>query len=68
MSFTSDELNYLIFRYLREAGLEHSAFTFANESRVNKMDVNPNDVLPGTLIYVVQKGLQFMEVEASVQD
>lgn len=35
---------------------------------MNKVEVNPTDVLPGTLIYVVQKGLQYMEVEAAIQE
>eukprot|EP01125_Pyxidicula_operculata_P005311 TRINITY_DN1908_c0_g1_i2.p1 TRINITY_DN1908_c0_g1~~TRINITY_DN1908_c0_g1_i2.p1 ORF type:complete len:867 (+),score=216.17 TRINITY_DN1908_c0_g1_i2:52-2652(+) len=68
MSFTSDELNYLIYRYMKEAGFEHSAFTFAAESRVIHFDGNPSEVLPGTLVYIVQKGLQFMEVEATIQE
>lgn len=68
MSFTSDELNYLIYRYLKEAGFEHSAFTFGNESRVavDRISVAPSDVIPGTLVYVVQKGLQYLEVESTI--
>lgn len=50
-------------------GFEHSAFTFGHESNVSvdRLKINPAEVLPGTLIYVVQKGLQYMELEASVQ-
>lgn len=31
-SITSEEVNYLIYRYLQEAGFVHSAFTFGQES------------------------------------
>jgi len=70
MAFTSDELNYLIYRYLKEAGFDHSAFTFGNESRVSvdRVSVAPSDVLPGTLIYVVQKGLQYLAVESTITE
>jgi hypothetical protein len=78
MSFTSDEVNYLIYRYLKEAGMrstyylvftykgfEHSAFTFGCESAVTTehCHVNPTQVLPGTLIGLLQKGLQYIQLE-----
>jgi len=70
MSFNSDELNYLIYRYLKEAGFEHSAFSFGNESRVtvDRISVAPSEVVPGTLVYVVQKGLQYLEVESTITE
>jgi len=68
MSITSDEVNYLIYRYLKESGFEHSAFTFGYESNVVKADINPADVPPGTLINFIQKGLQYLEVETHVKD
>jgi transducin (beta)-like 1 len=70
MSFNSDELNYLIYRYLKEAGFEHSAFSFGNESRVavDRISVAPSEVVPGTLVYVVQKGLQYLEVESAIAE
>ena len=37
MSLTSDELNFLIYRYLMESGFVHSAFTFSHESYVTKV-------------------------------
>eukprot|EP01045_Picozoa_sp_COSAG04_P057759 COSAG04_NODE_27705_length_280_cov_1.149171_1_plen_71_part_01 len=33
---TSEDLNYLIYRYLQESGFNHSAFTFGYESFINK--------------------------------
>jgi transducin (beta)-like 1 len=68
MSITSDEVNYLIYRYLKESGFEHAAFTFAYESNVAKYDISANDVPPGALVYYLQKGLQFVEVETHVRE
>ena len=47
MSISSDEVNYLIYRYLQENGYAHSAFTFAYESLVAKSSVAYTDVPPG---------------------
>ena len=35
MSLASDEMNYLVYRYLLESGFTHSAFAFGHESRVD---------------------------------
>jgi transducin (beta)-like 1 len=67
MALSSDELNYLIYRYLQESGFSHSAFAFACESLVAKASVSGGDIPPGALISFVQKGLQYLEIEASVQ-
>jgi hypothetical protein len=46
----------------------HTAFTFANESRaVTHAPVDPNSVPPGSLIALLQKGLQFLELEANLE-
>ena len=68
MSITSDELNYLIHRYLQESGFTHSAFAFGNEACVNQSYLNstPSLVPPGALISIAQKGLQFVEAEMSI--
>lgn len=34
MSFNSDEVNYLVYRYLQESGFAHSAYVFGIESHV----------------------------------
>ena len=36
MSINSDELNYLVYRYLQESGFTHSAFTFAYARRTSQ--------------------------------
>jgi len=44
-------------------GLRHTAFTLANESLLAKSAINGADVLPGTLVALLQKGLQYIDVE-----
>ena len=50
------------------AGFTHSAFTFSYESFIHKSNINSNDVPPGALISFVQKGLQYLEMEANVSE
>lgn len=68
MSFTSDEVNYLIYRYLQESGFIHSAYVFGVESHISQTNINGTLVPPAALLSVVQKGLQFTEAEISVAD
>ena len=63
---TSEDLNYLVYRYLQESGFSHSAFTFGYESFINKSNINGAGVAPGALVSLLQKGLQYCEVEAQV--
>ncbi|KTW28486.1 hypothetical protein T552_01746 [Pneumocystis carinii B80] len=63
----SSEVNYLIWRYLQESGFEHTTFTFQHESSAHLEDNRwSKEVSAGALINVLQKGLQYMEVEAHV--
>lgn len=68
MSITSDEVNFLVYRYLQESGFGHSAFTFAYESQITKTNVVTANVPPGALISFIQKGLQYVGIEAHVND
>lgn len=69
MSITSDELNYLVWRYLQEAGFEHTTYAFQREAGVHHLDRHFSSRIPqGALVNVAQKGIQFMEVEASVKE
>eukprot|EP01133_Synstelium_polycarpum_P003628 gene3628-4157_t len=70
MNISSDEVNFLIYKYLQESGFQHSAFTFFNESFVSKSEIaQSNDDIPhGSLVSVLQKGLQYIEVETHLQD
>jgi transducin (beta)-like 1 len=65
---TSDEVNFLVYRYLQESGFVHTAFTFAYESLVAKSKVASADVAPGALIAYLQKGLQYVSIEAQLND
>eukprot|EP00948_MAST-09A_sp_MAST-9A-sp1_P000852 g852.t1 len=68
MSLSSDELNLLVYRYLQESGFVHSAFTFAYESLVAKSSVSNKQIPPGSLISLVQKGLQLIDIESTLND
>ena len=68
MSITSDEVNYLVYRYLLESGFIHSAFSFGHESLISKATIDGSKVSPGALISFVQKGLQFAEIEAHINN
>ncbi|KHG08696.1 F-box-like/WD repeat-containing protein TBL1X [Gossypium arboreum] len=58
-SITSVELNYLVFRYLQESGYE---------AGINKCTIDGNLIPPGALITFVQKGLQYLEMEANMSN
>ncbi len=121
MSITSDEVNFLVYRYLQEsgkspqnhpkspetdvnqalrwaqilkgmfsrtfthglkysdcwlmesrslcaAGFSHSAFTFGIESHISQSNINGTLVPPAALISVLQKGLQYVEAEISINE
>lgn len=78
MSLTSDEVNLLVFRYLIESGIfanyipfsgfNHSAFIFSNESLLSKSTVANQEIAPGALISFLQKGLQYVEIEAHIRE
>ncbi|GAV58784.1 WD40 domain-containing protein/LisH domain-containing protein [Cephalotus follicularis] len=67
-TITSVELNYLVFRYLQESGFTHSAFALGYEACINKCTIDGNVVPPGALITFVQKGLQYLEMEANLSN
>ncbi|KAF2530858.1 hypothetical protein F2Q70_00031159 [Brassica cretica] len=67
-SLTSVELNFLIFRYLQESGFTHAAFTLGYEAGINKCNIDGNMVPLGALVKFVQKGLQYMEMEANLSN
>lgn len=70
MSVTSDEVNVLVYRYLLESGFSHSAFSFAHEAHLAKapMALSMDQIAPGMLVAYIQKGLQFDEIEAHVNE
>ncbi|XP_055071368.1 F-box-like/WD repeat-containing protein TBL1X isoform X2 [Misgurnus anguillicaudatus] len=68
MSITSDEVNFLVYRYLQESGFSHSAFTFGIESHISQSNINGSLVPPAALISILQKGLQYVEAEISINE
>eukprot|EP00794_Sanderia_malayensis_P010827 gene10827-11979_t len=68
MSILSDEVNFLVYRYLQESGYKHSAFAFGVESHINDSNVNGSIVPPGALINIMQKGVQYIEAELCIHD
>lgn len=49
-------------------GFRHASFTFGHESLVHKTNINGKEVPPGSLISFLQKGIQYMEVEAKLRN
>ena len=47
-------------------GFAHSAFSLGYEAGINKCPLDGNLVPPGALITLVQKGLQYLEMEANM--
>ncbi|KNC28721.1 F-box-like/WD repeat-containing protein ebi [Lucilia cuprina] len=66
MSFSSDEVNFLVYRYLQESGFTHSAFVFGIESHISQSNINGALVPPAALLTILQKGLLYTEVELSL--
>lgn len=67
LSITSEELNYLVYRYLQECGFVHSAFSFAHESGTGRVRPrNAASIPPGALVLFLQKGLQYVGMEESL--
>ena len=65
-TLTSALYFYILVTLPRPAGFQHTAFTFGFESHVQKTNANDSDVPPGALISFVQKGLQYLELEANL--
>ena len=66
MTFSSDEVNFLVYRYLQESGYTHSAYTFGVESLVAQSNINGALVPPAALVNIIQKGIYYVEAESSV--
>ncbi|PJF17592.1 hypothetical protein PSACC_02590 [Paramicrosporidium saccamoebae] len=67
-SITSEEVNYLVVRYLQEAGFVHSAFSFSQESFINKSEIRAGAVAPGMLVTLLQRGLHYTSIEFHLND
>ena len=49
-------------------GFIHAAFTLGYEAGIHKGGIDGNAVPPGALITIVQKGLQYIELEANTEE
>lgn len=66
MSLSSDEINLLIQSYLQEFGYSHAAFAFGVESKIPlKENISSRYIPPGSLVYLIQKGIMYSEIEAA---
>ena len=50
------------------AGFTHAAFVFGCESHVSKVHFKGKDVPVGALVTFIQKGFQYMEIEANLNE
>lgn len=67
MSISSDEINLLIQYYLQELGYTHAAFAFGCESQIPTKEISKRKVQPGSLVYLIQKGIMFANMEAAAE-
>lgn len=62
----------LAFQWMRMvflfSGFSHSAFTFGIESHISQSNINGTLVPPAALISILQKGLQYVEAEISINE
>uniref|UniRef100_A0A060T7H3 ARAD1B23892p n=1 Tax=Blastobotrys adeninivorans TaxID=409370 RepID=A0A060T7H3_BLAAD len=68
MSISSRQLNYLVWRYLQESGFELSSYALQKEAHPQQLEKDLGEkVAMGTLITLVQKGIQLTQLEQNVQ-
>lgn len=69
--FAALEIGALLFIKLMVfcvSGFSHSAFTFGIESHISQSNINGTLVPPAALISILQKGLQYVEAEISINE
>ncbi|KAK7058554.1 hypothetical protein VNI00_002190 [Paramarasmius palmivorus] len=67
MHITSDEINRLIYSYFKDSGFEHTAYTLAKESQLEKSPCFAKHVPRGELVELLSKSLLYTEVECHFQ-
>ena len=68
MTFTGDEVNVLIRRYLQESGYQHTAFLFAREALLDQTQYANVDLPPQAMINILQKGMLYMQLEKGINE
>lgn len=54
--------------FLLLSGFTHAAFALGYEAGINRSPIDGNLIPPGALVTIVQKGLQYIELEANLDD
>lgn len=67
MAISMDDVNSLVWRYLKESGFSHSAFLFESESMVDSSDSTASQIPSGALIALLQKSLLYMKMEKIIK-
>jgi len=68
MSVASDEINFLVYRYLQESGFGHSAYVFGMESNIMHSNIQSSLVPPAALCTLLIKGLCYIQAEILIQE
>jgi transducin (beta)-like 1 len=63
MALSLEQMNLLVWRYLRENGFQHSAFLFESESLIDAANMASSHIPPETLVALLQKSLRYMKME-----
>ncbi|KAH3680158.1 hypothetical protein WICPIJ_008371 [Wickerhamomyces pijperi] len=70
MSFNTEDVNYLIWRYFQETGLPFPAYSLSNEQpSLLSYDEKYKEAVPiGSLVSLIQKGIMYSETERFVKN
>lgn len=68
MCVSSEEINLLVQHYLQELGYDHAAFAFGCESKIPSKEIAKKEIPPGSLVYLVQKGIMYAQMEAAADE
>ncbi|KAI9318986.1 WD40-repeat-containing domain protein [Dichotomocladium elegans] len=68
MTLTSEQVNIIVYRYLQESGFRHTSFAFQHESQIQNSAYRDTEIQAGALINIIHKGLQFMDIEAHMNE
>lgn len=68
MCVSSEEINLLVQHYLQELGYDHAAFAFGCESKIPTKEIASQEIPPGALVYLVQKGIMYAQMEAAADE
>ncbi|TDL28350.1 WD40 repeat-like protein [Rickenella mellea] len=63
IQMTADEVNHLIYAYLRDSGFEHTAFTLRTEGQLDRSHLFNRHIPRGELVELLSKSLLYVEVE-----